>query len=175
MRSCGRACVCMYACMCVCMCVCMYVCVLRQSCGRISSEPVHGTTVIWGYTDSPWAADVHLGFFLAAKVTQGQIWPIIANIQKAITSSEKVWHIWYFGTSSEWGRGIFSNKMVKWSNDRKGQLEVKHCSFCNNSRTKCQLGLGVAPLWSTSRSASVWPLTSVWPLMTSNDVWYFLV
>ena len=63
MRSCGRACVCMYVCMCGCMYVCMYVCVLRQSCGRISSEPVHGTTVIWGYTDSPWAADVHLGFF----------------------------------------------------------------------------------------------------------------
>ena len=40
---------------------------------------MHGTTVIWGYTDSPWAADVHLGFFLAAKVTQGQICPIIAK------------------------------------------------------------------------------------------------
>ena len=80
-----RVCVCMYVCVyvCVCMCVCVCVCVLRQACGRISSEPVHGTTVIWGYTDSPWAADVHLGFFLAAKVTQGQIWPIIAKYSKS--------------------------------------------------------------------------------------------
>jgi len=91
---------------------------------------------------------------------------------------ENIWMaktgIVYFGTSSEWGRGMFSNKTGMWSNLRKGQLGVKNNYFCNNSRIKCLWGLGVALLWSTSRSASGLPknrfLTPNWPLMTLDHM-----
>ena len=54
---------------------CVCVCVLRLACKRNSSETGHGANVIQGYTDSPWAADVHLVFFLLQslpKVRYGQ-------------------------------------------------------------------------------------------------------
>ena len=60
MRSCGRACVCMYVCVCVY--VCVYVCVLRLACGRDISITIHRIHIIWWYTDSPWAVDVHYSF-----------------------------------------------------------------------------------------------------------------
>ena len=74
------SCVCMYVCMYVCTCVyqmCVCVCYGKLVDASSRQEPVSDghNLVIWGYTDSPVrkaVQTVHLGFFLAAKVTQGQ-------------------------------------------------------------------------------------------------------
>ena len=162
MRPCWRVCVCM----CVCVCVCMYVCVLRLVCGHDISRREAWMYFILGM----WMSHIEYKNPIVFCARKGYPRSDMVNkcklLKKAITHSDKVRHNWYFGTSSECGRGMFSNKTFMWSNVRKGQLGVKNYYFCNNSRTQCQFGLGVALLWSTSRSTSGWPLTSVWPLMT---------
>ena len=36
----------------------------KKACGRDISITIHRIHIIWGYTDSPWAVDVHYSFVL---------------------------------------------------------------------------------------------------------------
>ena len=78
-----------------------------------------GWSQIW-YVGPPYCEDVPYCFWCPQGSPEVRYWQLLQIIQEAITSSGDVRHIWCFGTSSEWDRGIFSNKTVMWSQVKLG-------------------------------------------------------